>query len=130
MNKKVQKRQERLSVEWQSLGAFLLMLDGGEAVKKSDIIPLWEPAQTSQMKTDAETIKIERESGIPLITALRRHGWSNDELQQLAEDVAEERKTMLSLAQIELEKIRAREDQENSDPTERAPSIDDQENDQ
>lgn len=39
----------------------------------------------------AETVKIEVGSGVPLVTSLRRNGWSEDELIEMANDQAAER---------------------------------------
>lgn len=35
---------------------------------------------------EAEAVRNETESGVPLVTSLRRHGWTEDELKQMAKD--------------------------------------------
>ena len=86
LNKKVKKRQSRYNVEWQSFVQFLLSLEGID-VKKNEIVSLWEPAETIQPMTQSTIISTLVSSGVPLITALRRQGWSNNDIKQLTEDV-------------------------------------------
>lgn len=59
---------------------------------------------------DAETIKTETGAGVPLVTAARRRGWSDAELEQMAKDKQAERdQEQLSLAQALLEAERRRD---------------------
>ena len=86
LNKKVKKRQQRYSVEWQAFVQFLLELNGVE-IERNQIVALWEPAETIQPRTTAEIIQILVSTGVPLITALRRQGWTNNDIQQLQDDL-------------------------------------------
>lgn len=83
--KKVRDRIDRFIPTWQQFGAFLLSLYG-LTVQPADITPVFDDPRTVQPYTQAQTRKIERESGIPLKTLLRREGWTDAELDQLAQD--------------------------------------------
>lgn len=86
LNKKVKKRQNRLSVEWQAFAQFLLELEGID-IDRNQIISLWEPAETVQPKTSSEIVQTNVNSGMPLKTALRRQGWTDADMKQLEEDI-------------------------------------------
>jgi hypothetical protein len=59
---------------------------------------------------DAETIKAETGSGVPLVTSVRRRGWSETEIKQMAKDKQSQREEeQLSLAQALLEAERRRD---------------------
>lgn len=120
LNKKVKKRIEGYEVEWKRLIQFIMKLEGIE-INLSDIIPVWEPITTSQPLAVAQTVKTEVDSGIPLKTSLRRTGWGQDEITQMEADKKEEKKESSSLAQEELNRMRA-EDAMNNDPTDVASS--------
>lgn len=115
LNKKVKKRQARLSVEWQNFAQFLLMLEKIK-VERKQVTPTWEPAETMQPKTQAEITKLDKEAGIPVVTSKRRQGWSPDEISQLEDDIAKENKTKTGLAQDALDKLRAEDAQNNAVP--------------
>jgi hypothetical protein len=86
LNKKVKKRQGRYSVEWQAFVQFLLQLNGVE-ISRNQIVTLWEPAETIQPVTTANIIQTLVSTGVPLITALRRQGWTNNDVKQLQDDL-------------------------------------------
>lgn len=87
LTKKVKKRQASLGVEWQNFAAYLLKLDGSNDVKKSDISLSWEPIETIAASSIASTVQTEINSGIPLVTSLRRKGWSTQDITQLIDDM-------------------------------------------
>jgi len=87
LTKKVKKRQAVLGVEWQNFAAFLLKLDGNNDIKKSDITLSWEPIETILPSASASTTQTEINSGIPLVTSLRRKGWSTQDIKQLIDDM-------------------------------------------
>lgn len=112
LNKKVKKRQGRYSIEWKSFAQFLLELEGVQ-IERNQIVPLWEPAETTQPKTLADITKVEVDSGIPLKTSKRRQGWSDSEIKQLESDQQDAKKAMSGLAQDALDKLRANDAQNN-----------------
>lgn len=112
LNKKVKKRQGRYGVEWQAFAQFLLELRGVK-VERNQIVPQWEPAETVQPLTASTITKNDTDAGMPLKTSKRRQGWSTNEIQQLEDDVKEEKEKMSGLAQDALDKLRA-EDAKNN----------------
>lgn len=114
--KKVTKRIQGYEIEWKALAAFLLLLDGSTTLSTVDITPTWEPVTTIQPLASAQTTKTEVEATIPLVTSLRRQGWGTDELEQLGKDQKEERKVKSSLAQEELDRMRAEDAANNTNP--------------
>ena len=115
LNKKVKKRMEGYEVEWKSLAIFLLKLEGID-VNAKDVSPVWEPTETIQPKASADTVKTETDSGIPLVTAVRRRGWASDEIKQMEEDMKEQDKRKSGLAQDALNKMRAQGATDNTNP--------------
>lgn len=112
--KKIQKFEVALSVVWQELAVFLLLLSGEGEVDPVTILPIWEPIPSIQPLTEAQTRKLSIDSGIPLVTQLRREGWSEAELVQLEDDMQEEKKASQALGSAMLQQIRANQEQANA----------------
>lgn len=87
--KKVQDYIQRYSSTWQKVMAFMLLLEG-YTVEPQDVIPKFAPIETVQPMTQAQVMQLERSAGFPLFTILRKRGWTEPELKQLAEDLEEE----------------------------------------
>jgi hypothetical protein len=85
LNKKAQRYIDRFSPVWESIGEFLLKLDG-RAVPPHSVKAIFEKPETIQPKTRAEIVKANVDSGVPLATVLRDEGWSQDRLDKMAED--------------------------------------------
>jgi hypothetical protein len=85
LNRKAQNRIERLSNAWKQAMQFALLV-GGQSVELIDIEPVWEPVETVQPKTEAEIRLLGTQAGIPLVTMLRREGWSESELEDMHAD--------------------------------------------
>ena len=86
--KKVQDRIDRFAVEWRQAGAFLLRLRGVEA-RATDVTPRWADPRTTQPLASAMSVREYTSAGVPLKTALRRAGWSDEELAKMDEDEAQ-----------------------------------------
>lgn len=113
LNKKCATYIKRFQGTWQRLGAFLLQMDG-KSVGEREISPVFQKPETVQPRTEAEILGLEVQSGIPLVTALRRKGWSEAEIKQMVKDKkAETAEAQESLAAAMLEQQR-RFDQEGS----------------
>lgn len=110
--KKTLRFRDNFEVTWKELSAFLLKL-AGQTVEPSDITSQWSTVQTTQPKTEAETIKTNVDSTIPLKTSLRRNGWSEDELEQMDKDRQEETKNKTSLTKTILDELRLKDSQNN-----------------
>jgi len=113
--KKVKKRIAGYDPEWKRLAVFMLLLEG-VTVKPKDITSVWEPVTSAQPLASAQTVKTEVESGIPVKTSVRRQGWGKDEIAQLEDDVKEDDKKKSKLAQQELDKLRAENAMDNTNP--------------
>lgn len=83
LNFKVQARQERFEPVWREVMTFALSLMG-QSVKISDVVVNWKPVQTVQPETEARILVLNGQAGIPLETSLRRAGWTDSELEDLA----------------------------------------------
>ena len=85
INKKAQRYINRFAVVWRKLAHFLLQLDG-VAVDESAITPGFDKPETVQPRTSADIRKTSVDAGIPLVTQLRREGWTQQELDEMAQD--------------------------------------------
>lgn len=115
LTKKVDQYQAVFGATWKEIGAFVSALKG-TAVEQGDIIPVWEPAQSIQPYTEAQTLKVNTDAGIPLITQLKRQGWSEGEIKAMQKDDDEQKQRNAKLAPILLDEARARSDNSNDNP--------------
>ena len=99
LNKKVSKLIRRFTPVWQEVGQFLLELDSNITLDPDDVTPMFAEPASIQPLTQAQVRSLSVSAGIPLITALRREGWMDAELAQLAEDQAEETVTSEKLGE-------------------------------
>ena len=83
--KKCQKKQRTFSAQWQDIAQFLLQLDG-VTIDASTIWVMWDKIESTQPKTEAETVQIGVNTGIPLVTLLKRNGWGDDEIASMMDD--------------------------------------------
>jgi hypothetical protein len=96
--KKANRYAGRWEPVWRDVLRWLLLAGGLGEVDAADIDVIWAEAATTQPETDATTVKTLVEAGVPLRTALRRQGWSDAELDQLAKDEADEQAATANLA--------------------------------
>lgn len=96
LNRKAQSAIDGFKPVWAELAVFLLKLDGVEGVQRKDVTPVFDEPATVQPRTEAEIVQAEVNAGIPLVTALRRAGWTDSEIQQMEEDKAEETRSATS----------------------------------
>lgn len=112
--KKVYKRIRSFSVEWQNFARYMLLLEGIKDIKRSQIIPSYDPPETVQPKTNADVVKVETDSGVPLVTSLRWHGKTDEQIKQMEDDQKKEQKNKSGLALDALNKLR-QQDQNSND---------------
>jgi hypothetical protein len=106
LNRKAQGYIERFTVVWREVAAFLLALAGSE-VDPMAITPIWQPVETVQPLTASIIRQNTVSAGIPLVTALRREGWTEAELEQMEADRTAEQQAQansLALAMLEQER--------------------------
>jgi hypothetical protein len=107
LNKRVQNHIDRFTITWREVAAFLLKLSGAADVPLISIQPQFTKPETVQPKTEADIRKTNVDSGVPLVTALRWEGKTQEEIDQMTRDKAEERKASQdSLAKALLEQQR------------------------
>lgn len=83
--KKCKKRQLLFQAQWQDIVSFIAKLSGME-VKSDDVTCIWDRVESVQPKTEAETMRIAVNTGVPLKAWLMRNGWSEEELKTLDDD--------------------------------------------
>ena len=83
--KKVQDRIDRFAPVWRQAAALLLRMSG-QSVAPDSITPVWADPRTVQPLASAMKLREETTAGVPLRTALRWAGRSEDELAQMDED--------------------------------------------
>lgn len=84
LTRKARKTIRCLGQTWIELIHFLNAESDALEVKK--ILPIWEPCETIQPQTQANTRQTNVAAGIPIVTLLRDEGWTEDDLKQLRED--------------------------------------------
>lgn len=84
LNKKAKKRQNLFASQWQDIVAFMAQLEG-LSVTPDNIACIWERAESTQPRTDAETRQINVNSGVPLEVALAWEGRTKDEIKQVTD---------------------------------------------
>lgn len=87
---KVRDRIDRFATTWKKAVRFALLVAGGRVVAEKDIVPVFREVATVQPKTEAEVRLVNVQAGIPLVTQLRREGWTGVELRQMERDKEEE----------------------------------------
>lgn len=110
--KKVQKRQNQFSAQWQDIAAFISQLDG-TPVAPDEVSVVWARSESTQPYTEAQTMQLMVNTGIPLTTYLKRAGWTDAELKELEKDRATEEKARRTLAQGLLNSLRIQDAQTN-----------------
>ncbi len=104
--KKVESYIKRFRREWVALGRFVAG-QLGLTIAPNALDVVYADPRTVQPKTEAETRKTAVESGIPLVTTLRRDGWTPEELAQMEADKAAEREaSTAALGQAMLNQMR------------------------
>lgn len=115
LNHRAQDRIDRFSETWSEVAAFALLVEG-VSVTEQNITPTFDRPETVQPRTAAEITQMRVTSGMPLVSALRREGLTEAELEQIEQDRAAERQAQsVSLGQALIQAERAnRQAQRNS----------------
>jgi hypothetical protein len=86
LNKRIDRYIKRFSAAWDRLGRFLLKLDGKGDVKT--VKPVFVDHRTVQPMMESTIRKTNVDAGMPLRTQLRNEGWTEDELDKMEIDKA------------------------------------------
>lgn len=119
LTKKVERRQKNFNAEWQEVASFLLKMDGLE-VRPVDITVLWQRPETVQVYTEAQARQLAVNTGIPLITVLRREGWTDVEIEKMQQDQELQDKAKRTVSQAVLRDLKLRQEQNNFNQQEQA----------
>lgn len=112
---KCAKRAREFAAVWQDIATFLAQLEG-ITIEPSDVNVLWEKVESTQPKTEAETMQILVNTGMNLRTILKDNGWSEEDLAAMDEDQAVMDKARKTVAQAVLNTLRQQQEQQNPDP--------------
>jgi hypothetical protein len=82
LNKKAQDRIDCFVPEWQRLAVFML----GGMISEQDVDVRYDKPELVQPLTQAQTRQANVQAGMPLVTALREEGKSQDFIDQMAND--------------------------------------------
>lgn len=98
LNKKAQDRIDKFAPVWKKVAIFALGILG-MAVDPKDLTVMFDQPETIQPKTQADIIKVNVDSTIPLETALVHAGWTQAEIDGMNKiKEAESKKAQSSLA--------------------------------
>lgn len=111
---RVEKHQSRFQSTFVEVAQFLLLLSG-IAIGEEEIDVVFEPAQSIQPFTEAQTIKTLREAGLPLATILRWAGKDETEIANIEKEIATEKKNTASMADMIVERLKAQQDHSPED---------------
>jgi molybdopterin-biosynthesis enzyme MoeA-like protein len=67
-----------------------------------NIVVTWDVPETMQPKTQADIRRLNKESGIPLVSSLRMEGKTEAEIEQILKDVEDEQKRLGTLGESAL----------------------------
>lgn len=100
LNKKAQDTIDRVLPVWRRVAEFMLKVSGVVADPLS-ITPRFDEPSTVQPRTEAEITQIRVLSKVPLKTALAWEGRTEEEIEQMEKDQADEqKKSQTSLAEV------------------------------
>jgi SPP1 family phage portal protein len=105
LNKKAADRIDRFRPVWRSIALFICQIEG-VTVTAEEVTPQFEATETVQPRTQAEIVKLNVESGIPLDTALTRTGWTDSEIETMnaiKDEEAGKAQTSLAAALLDAE---------------------------
>ncbi len=92
LNKKAQDRIDRFIPAWKDVARFMLKIMGKE-ISSKEIRPVFDDPESVQPFTEAQAIQMLVTSGVPLVSACKRMGWKDREVEQLKRDIEEQAKT-------------------------------------
>ena len=97
---KVERYARILAPTWAQVGAFMLTLAGMQT-DTNEITVVYKDPRTTLTLSQATARKTNVDAGLPLVTQLRDEGWTQEELDQLAEDRLAEMPALQEAEQIE-----------------------------
>lgn len=86
-----------------------------EIINAEETVCVWERPETEQILGQIQAMKTMVEIGVPLITVLKRFGWSIDDISQMEQDLLEQKKRDASIMDAQIMAAMARM-QQNPNP--------------
>ena len=111
--KKAKSYQSAYSVTWNEVATFILD-NSGVAINEYDLNTRWDVVDSSQPFAQAQTLKMNWDAGIPVITQLRRAGWDEAEIEQMLVDIKDAKSRDKVLSTLLLEQARIDSEQDNN----------------
>lgn len=87
--KKAASYQQSFGATWREVAVYVSALQG-KVLDPRAIAPVWADERTIQPVAEADALLKNRSAGIPLLTLLRRDGWSAAEIEQFLDDQEQE----------------------------------------
>lgn len=117
--KKAKRRMANFGAVWQEVGSFLLR--HGERpvqVESYQVVPQWEQAETIQPVVQSTVALNYKNAEVPTESALLEAGWSKEKVDAMKKARMEEKSSTSNDSQELLNRIRARQSQDNGLMTE------------
>jgi len=113
LNKKCDNYIKSLIEYWRDVVGFMAVIDNLN-IDVENITPVFVPPETIQPKTESEIMQAEVGIGLPVVTVLRNHGWTDAEIKQYEKDKAAEQMANAELAAAYMDQARrnSNEDEE------------------
>lgn len=116
---KCERRQGSWGNIWENLIALsvrLYNLYGGGSIETVPVSCQWKPAQlptdpVAEQAAESTVLKTYVDAGVPLVTAARKLGWTEEEIEQMLADKKESDAERTSMAQALLDQARTQFDQ-------------------
>ena len=87
--RKVQRYMERVSSVWKRVVSFMLLIDG-KVIDRDSIIPQWDSVESLQPLTEAQVATLKLGVGVSKRQVLHELGYTEDQIEEIEEDRAEE----------------------------------------
>ena len=91
--RKVKRYADIFDDTWVEMARFLLDLLGQDQIMPDQIKPVWGVVVSIQPQAEAATRESAIRAGLPLVTQLRREGWTQKDIEQMQEDKLAEQAT-------------------------------------
>lgn len=124
LNKKAQDRIDRFSPVWVQVAICMMKMKGSE-IKPSEVKAIFDRPETVQPRTTAEIRQMNSQSGIPLRTTLREEGKSKAEIDQILQEVQDQKTENANIAKVYLDQARKNFDQAPQSATQTSPQLQD-----
>jgi hypothetical protein len=89
LTRKVERYRERASATWKQVAAFMSLL-AGRPIEAEDVTPVFDPIETTQPFTAAQTGVLKNQLGVSHKQLQRELGYTDSQIEQIATERAEQ----------------------------------------